>query len=417
VEKDIEILIVEDSPTQAMQLKRILERNLYRVSVANNGKEALALITRHRPTLIISDIIMPEKDGYDLCCEIKENDKLKDIPVILVTTLSNPKSVIRGLECGADNFIMKPYDEKYLLSRIRYILSGNELQKREKLDKGVEVFFAGQKYLITSGRHQILNFFFSVYEVAVQKNLELNKTQKELRNFNEQLEQKIEERTAKLKAEVVERKRAEEALKQSYERLQKNFECMVKTLSAIAEKRDPYTAGHQRRVAQLACAMAREMGLSEPRIQGIHMAGLLHDIGKIAVPIEILSKPGPIGPFEFGIIKTHPKVGYEILKEIEFPWPVADIVHQHHERMDGSGYPRGLLGSEIVFEARIMGVADVVEAMSSHRPFRPALGIGSAMEEISKNRGINYDPEVVDVCLKLFTDKKFEFEISDDISI
>ena len=174
--------------------------------------------------------------------------------------------------------------------------------------------------------------------------------------------------------------------------------------------RDPYRDSHQKRVSQLACAMAREMNLPEEQIEGIRVAGNIHDIGKISVPMEILSKPGRVNKSEFGIIKSHTQAGYDILKTIEFPWPIAQIVLQHHERMDGSGYPQGLSGKDILLEARILGVADVVEAMVSHRPYRPALGIDKALEEISKNRGVLYDPEVVDACLKLFTEKRFEFE-------
>ncbi|HID87618.1 MAG TPA: HD domain-containing protein [Anaerolineae bacterium] len=152
------------------------------------------------------------------------------------------------------------------------------------------------------------------------------------------------------------------------------------------------------------------MGLAKERIEGIRVAGGLHDIGKINVPAEILSKPGRISDIEFSLIKMHPKAGYDILKRMEFPWPVAQIVLQHHERMDGSGYPQGLVGADIILEARILAVADVVEAMSSHRPYRPAHGIGKALEEISQNRGILYDPEVADACLRLFTEKGFAFE-------
>jgi HD-GYP domain-containing protein (c-di-GMP phosphodiesterase class II) len=153
------------------------------------------------------------------------------------------------------------------------------------------------------------------------------------------------------------------------------------------------------------------MGLPEEQIEGIHMAGLVHDIGKINVPAEILSKPGTLNDLEFGLIKTHSQVGHNILDgTIEFPWPIAQIVLQHHERMDGSGYPVGLSGDEIILEARILGVADVVEAMASHRPYRPARGIDQALVEISQNRGILYDPEVVDACLKLFNEKRFKFE-------
>jgi len=187
------------------------------------------------------------------------------------------------------------------------------------------------------------------------------------------------------------------------------LEGAIQTLTIASEARDPYTAGHQRRVADLAVNIAQEMGLLENVIAGIRMAGLIHDIGKLAVPADILSKPSKINDLEYQLVKTHPEVGYDILKNIEFPWPVADIVLQHHERMNGSGYPRKIKGPDIIIEARIINVADVVEAMASHRPYRPSLGIEKSLEQISKNRGILYDDEVVEACLRLFREKRFKF--------
>ncbi len=210
--------------------------------------------------------------------------------------------------------------------------------------------------------------------------------------------------------DISDRKQAEEELKQSFEKLQRIQEETVNVLASVGEKRDPYTAGHQGRVTRLACAIARELGLTDEQTDGIRVAGLLHDIGKIHVPAEILSKPGKISDYEFSIIKTHPEVGYDIVKGIEFPWPVARTILQHHERLSGSGYPAGLSGEEIALEARILSVADVVEAMSSHRPYRSALGVDTALEEISQNSGVLYDPEVVGACVRLFAEKGFAFD-------
>jgi len=187
--------------------------------------------------------------------------------------------------------------------------------------------------------------------------------------------------------EIVERKWAAEELRQSFERLQMALEGTINVLVSAVEMKDPYTAGHQRRVARLACAVAQEMGLPQEQIEGIRMAGLIHDLGKIKIPTEILNKPSRLGEFEWGMLEAHSQVGYDILKTIDFPWSVAQIVLQHHERMDASGYPAGLSGDEIMLEARILAVADVVEAMASFRPYRPALGIDGALEEIKKNRG------------------------------
>jgi len=185
---------------------------------------------------------------------------------------------------------------------------------------------------------------------------------------------------------------------------------ITKAIALTTAMRDPYTSGHQQRVTQLACAIAEEMGLNKEMLAEIRVAGSLHDIGKMYIPSEILAKPGKLTDTEFDMIKTHSKVGYDILKTIDFPWPIAPIVLQHHERADGSGYPSGISAEDILLEARILAVADVVEAMSSHRPYRPALGRDKALEEISQKKGTLYDPEVVDACLKLFKEKGFKFE-------
>jgi PAS domain S-box-containing protein len=207
--------------------------------------------------------------------------------------------------------------------------------------------------------------------------------------------------------DITERKQAEEERKQSFERVRKALRATVQAISMTVEMKDPYTSGHQQRVADLARSIATEMGLSADRQDFIRTASSIHDIGKISLPAEILSKPTKLTDLEFKLIKTHSQSGYDILKDIEFPWPVADVVLQHHERMDGSGYPHGLKGENISLEARILAVADVVEAITSHRPYRPALGIDVALEEISRNRGIFYDADAVDACLKLFREKGY----------
>ncbi|MDP1634802.1 MAG: HD-GYP domain-containing protein [Gallionellaceae bacterium] len=181
-------------------------------------------------------------------------------------------------------------------------------------------------------------------------------------------------------------------------------------VSRAAEARDPYTAGHQLRVSRLAREIAQEMGLDSDRVEGIRLGAQIHDIGKIQVPSELLSKPGKLSANEFELIKEHCLNGYNILKDVEFPWPIAEISYQHHERLDGSGYPQGLKGDAICLEARIVAVADVVEAISSHRPYRPSLGNQVALDEIATKRGKHYDPKVVDACLKIFTEKKFSFD-------
>ncbi len=232
---------------------------------------------------------------------------------------------------------------------------------------------------------------FNANEVIINVRNSLRRRELEIasRAYRRDLEHEVEERTAELR---------------------ETLSGVIYALTMTVEYRDPYTAGHQQRVSDLACAIAKEMGFSRDKIMGIRMAGVLHDIGKIAIPVEILSKPGRLSKTEFELIKNHPQVGYDILNSIKFPWPLSQIILQHHERIDGSGYPNGLLGKEILIEAKILGVADVVEAMASHRPYRPALGIDKALEEISINKGKFYDAETANACLRVFKEKEFEFK-------
>jgi response regulator RpfG family c-di-GMP phosphodiesterase len=267
--------------------------------------------------------------------------------VIMVTGVDDPEIANTALEIGAYGYIIKPFKPNELMINV-----ANALRRRK---------------------------------------LEIDN-----RLHRENLEKVVQERT--------------EALQTTMNDLQRSMEGIIQAMVKTVEMRDPYTAGHQRRVSKFACAIAQEMNLSGSQIHGIKMAGDIHDLGKISVPAEILSKPTRLTDAEFSLIKIHPQVGYDILKGIEFPWPIAQIVYQHHERMDGSGYPQGLSGDDILLEARILAVADTVEAMASHRPYRPALGIDKALEEISQNRGALYDHGVADACLNLFKEKEFEFE-------
>ena len=199
------------------------------------------------------------------------------------------------------------------------------------------------------------------------------------------------------------------ARRESVANLRRSLEGTIGAMGATMESRDPYTAGHQHRVAVLAVAIATEMGLPPDMVEGVHFGALVHDLGKIQVPAEILAKPSRLSKPEFDLIKTHPQAGYEIIKGVEFPWPIARMVLEHHERLDGSGYPQGLKGEAIALEARILAVADVVEAMSSHRPYRPGLGIDVALAEIERLRGIQLEPDAVDACVRLFREKRFAF--------
>ena len=196
---------------------------------------------------------------------------------------------------------------------------------------------------------------------------------------------------------------AEEKLRRSFAMLQKATEDIIQAMSFTSEIRDPYTAGHQKKVCELAVAIGKEMNITEEQLQGVKFAAMIHDIGKISVPSDILSKPGKIGKTEFEVVKGHSQTGYELLDKINFPWPISDIVHQHHEKLDGSGYPNGLKDDDILLEAKIISVADTVEAMTAHRPYRAALGIDKAMEEITTNKGKYFDSNVVNACVDIFS--------------
>jgi len=211
--------------------------------------------------------------------------------------------------------------------------------------------------------------------------------------------------------DITQRKITEDKLNESYQKLRKTLNDIINTLASIIETRDPYTSGHQKRVASLASSIAEEMDLDYDKIECIKIAALIHDIGKINLPTSILTRPGRLSEIEYDMIKTHAQLGHDMISRVEFPWPIADIILQHHERIDGSGYPGSLKGKHIVQEAKILAVADVVEAMASHRPYRPSLGMNKALEEINRGRGKLYDPEVVDACTRLIKNKKFSFSL------
>lgn len=249
--------------------------------------------------------------------------------------------------------------------------------------------------LIRQSLQQRRNEIHLLQQNLAKKNAQLTKSEEELRQLNKGLEQMVDRRTRELR--------------ESIDLSQRLFSQTVNALMFAMEKRDPYTVGHQHRVEALAAAIGRELGLSEHVIEGISVASRLHDIGKIYVPSEFLTKPMRLNEVETSVVQTHPRVGYEILRDIEFPWPVATITLQHHEKCDGSGYPDGLIGDEILLESKIITVADVVEAMATFRPYRYSSSIESALEELEDNAGKLYDSDVVRICLELFREKGFKW--------
>jgi len=369
------ILCVDDEAVNLSLLEAILVRNDYQVICVPSGTDALLKIKSQQIDLVIMDVTMPGMDGLEVCRKIKEDQKLNDIPIILVTGLSSHEDRVRGIEVGVEDYFTKPFNKTALLARIKILLKVKKLGDERKRA-----------------------------EEALQK-------------AHDDLESLVRLRTAELakaneilQTDITERMKVDEKLQHTLNSLRKAVSMTIQVLVAAVEARDPYTAGHQRRAANLARAIAAEMGLPPEKIEGIRMAGYIHDIGKLSIPAEILSKPTKLSEIEFALIKEHAQSGYEILKNVESPWQLAEMVYQHHERMDGSGYPRKLQGNDIIIEARILAVADVVEAMASHRPYRPSLGIDLALAEIEKNRGIVYDDDVVAAGIRIFRLNGFKLE-------
>jgi HD-GYP domain-containing protein (c-di-GMP phosphodiesterase class II) len=307
--------------------------------------------------------------------------------------------------------ITRPHDVALVRSAAETVFSTRKPRVLEGMIRTEESFMWGRIHLRSLrilGEQLVLVLVEDLTPEKRQLVLQ-DKHEKELEKTRMELEKRVREATAELsraneglRKEIMYRRRAQQELNESLAKFKKTLDGAITALASLAEKRDPYTAGHQLRVARLASAIARHMGLAADRVKGIGIAASMHDIGKICVPAELLSKPGRINEHEYGIIKAHPEVGYDILKVIDFPWPLAEIALQHHERIDGTGYPRGLEGHEMLLESRIIAVADVVEAISSHRPYRAALGLESALHEIVGKRGVLYDTDVVDACLALF---------------
>jgi putative nucleotidyltransferase with HDIG domain len=355
------ILIVDDEESILNSFQRILADEDYEVHAVNNGSEGLnKLRTAQKPySIIVSDQRMPEMSGVQFFAQAK--DIFPDAVRILLTGYADSNVIIDAINKGGVHlYFTKPWREEEILLHIRQSLSKVEI-------------LAENKRLV------------ELIKIKNQELVKLNKT----------LEKKANDRTNDLLAQT-------EKLKDSYKKSQLILDGIVKTLSKIVATRDPYTSGHEDQVAKIACKIAKEMKLTEEQVSSIYISATLHDIGKISVPSEILTKPSVLTNLEREIIKTHCKVANDILANIEFPYPVAEIIYQHHERMDGSGYPRGLKGDDIALEAQIIGVADVIDAMASYRPYRPALGVDAAIEEITKFRGVTYDPSVVDACLKIY---------------
>ncbi|PKM84002.1 MAG: two-component system response regulator [Firmicutes bacterium HGW-Firmicutes-13] len=347
------ILFVDDEQNVLDAYKRQFHSK-YKIITAESGADGISALKEQGPfAVIVSDFRMPGMDGIQFLSKAREISP--DTVRIMLTGYADMNAAIDAINKGnIFRFLTKPCPSQEL---------------NETIILGI-------------------------------KHYNLLKAEQELQE--RMLKQIIHE-------EFI-RKSAEEELKKTAADFKNIMKGTIQAMAFAVEKRDPHTAGHQHRVAHLAGTIAVEMGLSEEEIEAISLAAAIHDIGKLYVPAEILNKPGKLDDMEFAMIKNHPQVGYDILNRIKFPWPIVQIVIQHHERLNGTGYPAGISGKDIILGARIIAVADVIEAVCFHRSYRPALGIDTALEEISKNRGVLYDEEVVDICLKFIKIDNYRFD-------
>ncbi|MBW2226659.1 MAG: HD domain-containing protein [Deltaproteobacteria bacterium] len=458
MDKPIRVLIIDDSEDDCFLLVRQLKKGDFRptyerVDAAETMSDAL---NNHHWDLILCDYSMPGFSAFS-ALEIYSQNGL-DMPFIIVSGTIADEIAVDAMKAGAHDYIMKNNMARLNPAIERELREAENRRGRKRADQELKrseekyrtlfeesrdaIYMSAQQGDLIDFNQSTLDLFgysreemFGLGTEAIFVDID------EYNRFRKALEQKgsvrdFEARLLKedgtemycLISSTVRQARDQSiagyqgiirdiselisnrnALEETLKELRKALGGTIEAMAFTVETRDPYTAGHQRRVSNLASAIATEMDISENRVEGIRLAGVIHDIGKISVPGEILSKPGRISKHEFGIIKEHPMVGYNILKTVDFPWPIAQIVRQHHERFDGSGYPDGLAGEDILLEARIMAVADVVEAMASHRPYRASLGTDIALREIAKNRDILYDPQVVDACLRLFNDQDYRF--------
>lgn len=446
--KNLQIVVVEDESLVAKDIVNMVRGLGYSVpAVVSTGEEAIIVAEKIRPDIILMDIVLKGRiDGIEAAQRIWET---LSIPVVYLTAFADEATLQRAKVTEPFGYILKPFDERELQTTIEMAFYKAQMEKKlrererwlstilRSIGDGVIVTDRGGRVTFMNGVAESLTGW-SQAEVLqrpldgfIRIPLEPDPAREGpeaaggegLLTMRDGVSIPIEQSVSPFYGEKKEvtgsvcifrdirgRKKSEEDLRQSFSRHQKALAGTIQAIGLTIEMRDPYTAGHQRRVSKLSCAIAEEMGLEAARIEGLRMAADIHDIGKIYVPAEILSKPGKLSDIEMSIIRTHSQVGFDILKNIEFPWPISQIVYEHHERLDGTGYPNNLKGDAILLEARIISVADVVEAMSSHRPYRPSPGIEKALDEVSRGRGLQYDANVVDTCLHVFQENKFVFE-------
>ena len=356
-QKALKILLIEDNPDDV----DLLGRNLARLPLARVEIETCRLLAdalkrlgekKAKIDVILVDLGLPDSQGLDTFCKVHQ--QAPQTPIVVLSGLDDERLGVQAVREGAQDYLVKGQVNGEMLWR---------------------------------------SLHYSVERMKIKE-------------ARDELEVRVRERTAELATANAALKQMVTEVSAAGEQVRGALQGIIQVISLIIETRDPYTAGHQRGVADLAQAIARKMALTEERIEGIRLAALVHDLGKISTPAEILAKPTRLTEAEMSLIRIHPRSGFEVLKRVEFPWPIAQIVLQHHERLNGSGYPEGLCGPDILLEAKILAVADVMEAMCSHRPYRPARGIEKALKEIRRNRGILYDPLAVDACLAHFNETR-----------
>ncbi len=461
MENVLRVLMLEDTPTDA----ELAEHELRKAGIkfiaqrVDTRESFIRALVDFRPDIILSDYKLPDFDGM-AALEIVGRDH-PEIPVIMVTGAFSDVAAVELLRAGAKDYILKDRLAR-LAPAVQQALASEQLasarrvaekalrESEERFRSMVEnssdwIWEVNEQAVYSYSSPQVYDLLgYSAEEIIGKTPFDLMPPAEAAR-FQGRLNAIVGKRVPfrlfenanlhkdgrvvfletsgtpimdgqgvfrgyrGIDRDITERKAAEQERRSSAEKLEKTLFQTIEAIAATVEARDLYTAGHQRRVAALATAIAREMGLSEETIHGLYLAATIHDLGKIRTPAEILSKPGMLNPVEYELVKLHPQTGYDIIKDVQFPWSIAQMVLQHHERLDGSGYPQGLKDGQILLEAKILCVADVVEAMSSHRPYRPGLGLDVALAEIIKHRGVLYDPVIVDSCIKLFRENRFEF--------
>ena len=437
------VLVVEDEAIVVLDLRRRLERLGYALAgVADTGEEAVRLAGEVAPDLALMDIMLAgPMDGIAAAARIRERF---GVPVVFLSAHTDPETLRRAGETVPHGYVIKPFEDRELGTALEIALYKSHMERRlaenerwmamtlAHLGEGVVttgpdglVRFVNpmaEKLLARPGDEVLGRTLAEVYQTRAGEDAEsddgdsllLRRADGACVPVEQRFSDILDGRGQRLGSVVVfrdisRRREVEQALRESVVGLRRTLEETVNALTVTSETRDPFTAGHQERVSRLASALAARLGCDANACEGIRVAGLVHDIGKIHVPSEILAKPQSLTPIEIGIVRDHSRVGYEILKDIPFPWPVARMVLEHHERMDGSGYPDGLAGEAQLQGSRILAVADVAEAMTSHRPYRAAFPLAAVLDELRNGRGARYDAAVVDACLDVLTDETFKF--------